>query len=437
MTGRREKEEIDSLLHESREFVRGVIDRWEKSGGGSPMREWANRHSRKFENFLCEGPWGLMGVRCAIGNPRQAGKIREDGKVSSFLRKRFIDAYIWISRYCRENSISFAAYDHSIFNNIVYDIVISNNLNGRGYKRSHSHGFEIESDVTDFLLYDFATFLGMDRIPIIDEWIAITQEGFYLLDVPHTDLDRLDLRRDGVWFSEKALKAPNPPRPILPRPTMGKGAKPRRLWLRNGIFGEEYLFRRFERAVKSAAWIIRGEKSSEPRHATYQAVSWLVDGVPMLFQRDEHIYLENYDAASLEKLITWADKKLGACFTAAKPYDQEYYWCDPIDDDNELPEGITWDPTTCTLVPEDSVPTPAKAMSKPLLAKSSSPRSAQKNAVKPKSRQHTARKPARTAAESKSKSKRTPTKPATEKRTSIAKKKAQTRPSSPKSRKRS
>lgn len=52
----------------------------------------------------------------------------------------------------------------------------------------------------------------MERIKIIDEWIAITLEGFYLLDVPHADLDRLDLRRDGVWFSEKAPKAPNPPR---------------------------------------------------------------------------------------------------------------------------------------------------------------------------------------------------------------------------------
>jgi len=426
--------EIVVSLKEERKKINNIVVNWENSGGGSELREWIHGHAQTFVVILCDSPRGIGGVDHSVGNPRQAGKLRGSGNVDQFQRVANYPSCPWILRYCRERKIVF---DLSIFYYIAYEMSMRNALNGREFKRWDVHGFEVTSDALEFLTYDFATFLGMDRIKIVDEWIAITQEGFYLLDVPHTDLDRLDLRRDGVWFSEKALKAPNPPRPILPRPTMGKGAKPRRLWLRNGIFGEEYLFRRFERAVKRAAWITRGEKSSEPMHATYQAVSWLVDGVPMLFQRDEHIYLENYDAASLEKLITWADKKLGACFTAAKPYDQEYYWCDPIDDDNELPEGITWDPTTCTLVPEDSVPTPAKAMSKPLLAKSSSPRSAQKNAVKPKSRQHTARKPARTAAESKSKSKRTPTKPATEKRTSIAKKKAQTRPSSPKSRKRS
>lgn len=111
--------------------------------------------------------------------------------------------------------------------------------------------------------------------------------------------------------------------------------------------------------MKRADWITRGEKATAPKHALYQAVSWLVDGVPRLFQRDEHICLENYDAASLEKLITWVDKKLGACFTPAKPYELEYYWCDPIDDDNELPEGMTWDPTACRLIPEGSAPVPA------------------------------------------------------------------------------
>jgi len=420
--------------------VTRVMQAWQSSGGGQEcvlLLEWAD----VFRRILTEGPFGLSGVNNFLTDESVALRLREDGCLVKLKKCIYDDILIF---KVKQLSIDQSRSLGDLFYEVVGLWVSEAIDQGPVWEEAFSGKYDINADIADFLRYIFFRSLGMPPIPVMDDWIALYREGFYLLDVPHFDLDRLDLRRDGIFLGAPEAdlqKAARTARPVLPRLAFRKSVKQKPLWLRNAIFGREYLLNRFFAAASRTQWITESApervvvKSFGREREIDTVSSWHIDGVPTLFQRGENISMENYDAASLEKLVTWADKKLGACFTTAKPYDQEYYWCDPWDDDAYMPEGMTWDPTTCTLVPEDSAPTPAEAVSKSLLAKYSSLRSAHKNAVKAKSTQRAAKKPVPTEAESKPK--RTITKPATSKRTSTVKKTAKTRRSSPKSRKRS
>lgn len=210
---------------------------------------------------------------------------------------------------------------------------------------------ELRQGLVALLEYRFLRTLGLPAHPVLDDWLDLTLKGVVLVDMPDRHWNLLDLRRDGIFFTQAVPAVPPPPPTFPPHPR--SAAKP--LWLRNAIWGDRGLVMRFQDAVAETSWIVPGPKKLHVSQSFGQRMEWervehwKVGGTKVLFLDGEWIRLEGCDAATLKKLCTWAET-FGACFTRAQPLEQEYWWYD--DGEHEPPPDQVWDPATCTLKPK-------------------------------------------------------------------------------------
>jgi len=359
----KERREWRSIQDEYRAFCKSERSKWESAGRGSDYeRCWTL--ALDFTDLLAFGPRGTVDGLATVGSFRETAD--QSNRWSTFLALMDRPVQEWGLWFRVDNHLPFSDTHHSAVRAAYAQALLSH---GQVHPCWDSRRWRGLLDGLNVLTeYRFFRTLGMPADSLLDEWLDLTMRGVLLFDWQVRSRNNLDLRRDGIFFTQ-AVPAVVPSRPALPpRPTSARGA----LWLRNAIWGEQGLLWRFHEAVAATRWISPGPKQVRVlqtfgrRVEVKRAEWWKVGGKAVLFLDDGHIRLQGCDAATLEKLCTWADEQLGACFTKAAPYEEEYLWCDPGDGESDPPAGHLWDPTTCTLGPATGTgsgrtPAPASA----------------------------------------------------------------------------